>query len=141
VPVSGPSLSQELVEARWRLELMPVQGPDGDGISLPSPEAWQAATAALRASASWIWHDTDKKGRPRSRECRPDLLDLTLRMAGPDLAEIAYSAAIDPAGRSLRPEQLQHWFEQHLGQPLALIRLCRESLRLGTVEAAATGPC
>jgi hypothetical protein len=43
---------------------------------------------------------------------------------------VEYSATIDPAGRSLRPEQLQHWFQQQLGVPLALRRLRRQSLQL-----------
>jgi radical SAM family uncharacterized protein/radical SAM-linked protein len=130
VPVSAPSLSQELAQARWRLELMPAQSPGGDAVMPPEPEGWQAAAAALLASDSWIWHDTDKKGRPRSRECRPDLLDLALTMERPERVRLAYTAAIDPAGRSLRPDQLQHWFEQQLGVPLAVVSLCRESLRL-----------
>ena len=96
----------------------------------PTAEAWQAAAAALLASDSWIWHDTDKKGRPRSRECRPDLLALSLEPQPNGGVLLRYSAAIDPAGRSLRPEQLQHWFTEHLGQPLLVQRLRRESLQL-----------
>jgi radical SAM-linked protein len=126
VPVSGPSLSQELAVASWRIELAPEAG----ATHPPAPEAWQAAAAALLASDSWIWHDTDKKGRPRSRECRPDLLTLSLAPIGEARVALVYSAAIDPAGRSLRPEQLQHWFAERLGQPLTLQRLRRESLQL-----------
>ena len=66
VPVSGPSLSQELVGACWELQLQPVAD------SLPA-EVWQGAVDELIASESWIWNDTDKKGRPRQRDCRPYL--------------------------------------------------------------------
>jgi radical SAM family uncharacterized protein/radical SAM-linked protein len=125
VPVSGPSLSQELQAASWQLEL--AVAPEAGAV--PTTEAWQAAAAALLASDSWIWHDTDKKGRPRSRECRQDLLSLVLEPTAAGVS-LGYSAAIDPAGRSLRPEQLQHWFAQQLDQPLQLLRLRRRSLQL-----------
>ncbi|MFM8936296.1 MAG: TIGR03936 family radical SAM-associated protein, partial [Vulcanococcus sp.] len=132
VPVAGPSLSQELVTASWQLEL--ALAPEASGV--PAVAAWTAAAEALLASESWIWHDTDKKGRPRSRECRPDLLSLAV-VAGLDqpgapasAALLRYSAAIDAAGRSLRPEQLQHWFAQQLNQPLQLAALRRQALQL-----------
>jgi radical SAM family uncharacterized protein/radical SAM-linked protein len=130
VPVSGPSLSQELVASSWWLELMasPTAGPEAS--AGPGPHDWQAAAEALLASDSWIWHDTDKKGRPRSRDCRPDLRDLSVQPDHTGVVAVTYTAAIDAAGRSLRPEQLQHWFQQRLGVELALLRLRRQSLQL-----------
>ncbi|MFM2157764.1 MAG: hypothetical protein RLZZ124_238 [Cyanobacteriota bacterium] len=132
VPVSGPSLSQELAEAHWRLELAvaAAAADDPDAPPPPGADAWRRAADALLTCESWIWHDTDKKGRPRQRECRPDLLSLTLEPGPAGAAVLVYSAAIDGAGRSLRPEQLQHWFQQQLGLPLELRRLRRQSLRL-----------
>jgi radical SAM-linked protein len=127
VPVSGPSLSQELEAATWWLELAETSDAPA---AFPGAGAWQAAAQALLASDSWIWHDTDKKGRPRSRECRPDLLRLVVQPQPEGAIGVEYSATIDPAGRSLRPEQLQHWFQQQLGVPLALRRLRRQSLQL-----------
>ena len=127
VPVSGPSLSQELEAATWWLELAETSDAP---VAFPGAGAWQAAAQALLASDSWIWHDTDKKGRPRSRECRPDLLRLVVQTQPEGAIGVEYSATIDPAGRSLRPEQLQHWFQQQLGVPLALRRLRRQSLQL-----------
>lgn len=126
VPVSGGSLSQELAAATWQLQLQPQQ---------PGPLAWQGAMEALLASAEWIWEDTDKKGRPRQRDCRPFLQALELVGGSADAAAassatLRYTAVVDPAGRSLRPEQLQHWFSQHLGQPLEMQSLRRESLQL-----------
>jgi radical SAM-linked protein len=124
VAVSGPSLSQELVGACWQLQLRPVAG------WLPV-EAWQAAVNELLASESWIWQDTDKKGRPRQRECRPYLQSLEWA-AAPDQGSVGlrYSAEVDPAGRSLRPEQLQHWFAERLAVELEMVSLRRESLLL-----------
>jgi radical SAM-linked protein len=130
VPVSGPSLSQELVASSWWLELMatPPSGPEAS--AGPGPHDWHTAAEALLASDSWIWHDTDKKGRPRSRDCRPDLRDLSVQPDHTGVVAVTYTAAIDAAGRSLRPEQLQHWFQQQLGVELALLRLRRQSLQL-----------
>ena len=124
VPVSGPSLSQELMGACWQLQLQPVAG------SLPA-EAWQGAVDELLASESWIWNDTDKKGRPRQRDCRPYLQSLEWA-AAPGIGSVClhYSAEVDPAGRSLRPEQLQHWFAERLAVELEMVSLRRESLQL-----------
>jgi radical SAM-linked protein len=124
VPVSGPSLSQELVGACWQLQLRPVA-------DLLPDEAWQGAVDALLASDSWIWQDTDKKGRPRQRDCRPYLQSLEWSAAPePGNVRLRYSAEVDPAGRSLRPEQLQHWFAERLAVELEMVSLRRESLQL-----------
>jgi radical SAM-linked protein len=128
VPVSGPSLSQELAAARWSLELRGEDSPE----ALLTPQLWRQAAAQLLQASSWIWNDTDKKGRPRQRDCRPYLQALEVFELGGDPAgaQLDYSAEIDAAGRSLRPEQLQHWFSERLGQPLQLGRLCRLGLQL-----------
>ena len=127
VQVFGPSLSQELAGACWQLELQASTAAEA-----PSAEIWQAAAQALLASEEWIWNDTDKKGRPRQRDCRPFLQALELRTdaasAGP--VQLRYSAVVDPAGRSLRPDQLQHWFSQRLERDLEMVSLRRESLQL-----------
>lgn len=125
VPVSGVSLSQELVAAGWRLTLRASAEPVASA-------QWSEAVAELLASSEWIWHDTDKKGRPRQRDCRPDLQHLELLSVDALTQQtcLAYRALIDPAGRSLRPEQLQHWLAEHLGQPLEIVSLRRESLQL-----------
>jgi radical SAM-linked protein len=128
VEVFGPSLSQQLEAARWRIQLTPAPDP-----SLPSLDQWQQAVGALLAAPSLIWQDTDKKGRPRQRDCRDSLLDLgfTMEPAGTVMLELV--AAIDPSGRSLRPEQLQHWLAKELHRPLVLGRLQRQALLLKPV--------
>ena len=128
VEVFGASLSQELVGARWRLQLRPIAG--APEMAAPSLAAWQAATADLLASDTWTWHDTDKKGRPRQRDCRPFLESLGVSSVAADVVMVRYSAVVDPAGRSLRPEQLQHWFSQALDLQLEMVSLRRESLQL-----------
>jgi hypothetical protein len=152
VPLAGPSLSQELAAAHWTLVLEP--GPsdqaspsslalsfdgagDGDpqeqadaGASGPPPgEAWQSAAADLLAAPQWIWADTDKKGRPRQRDLRGALASLVVEPQDAAVT-LKVEATIDGAGRSLRPEQLQHWFSNRLGWPLHLRRVSRDGLVL-----------
>jgi radical SAM-linked protein len=130
VEVSAASLSQELVAARWQLQLRPTG--TGAESTVPALAAWQAAAAELLNSSSWIWHDTDKKGRPRQRDCRPFLESLAVEGVAqrPAVVELRYGALVDSAGRSLRPEQLQHWFSQQLDAGLEMVSLRRESLQL-----------
>ena len=124
VEVFGVSLSQELASARWQFVLKPQAGP-------LTSEQWQQARASLLAAENLMWNDTDKKGRPRSRDCRPFLLDLQWaepQSAGSLLCTLW--ASIDASGRSLRPEQVQHWLGERLGQSLALSSLRRQALLL-----------
>jgi hypothetical protein len=48
-------------------------------------------------------------------------------------------AAIDGSGRSLRPEQVQHWIAERLGQSLALTALHRQALVLKPVLISIQG--
>jgi radical SAM family uncharacterized protein/radical SAM-linked protein len=131
VPTFGPSLSQELHQAHWRFSLRAAGAPALE------PEACAAAIAALLAAAELSWQDTDKKGRPRQRDCRPELVDLRRvdptvcpGAAAPDALVLELEAAIDGAGRSLRPSQVTHWLAQHLGCELVLGHQCRTALLL-----------
>ena len=130
VAVAAPSLSQELREAHWRLELRPERAPNPEG------GAWREACAALLAAPSLPWHDTDKKGRPRERDCRPYLLALALASdpdPDPDRAgavRLDLRARIDPQGRSLRPEFLRQWLAEQLATPLQLGQIERRALLL-----------
>jgi len=131
VPTFGPSLSQELLEAHWRLELLPTA---------PAPDraGWQEATEALLAAVELPWHDHDKKGRPRRRDCRPFLIAVAPLDAGlsgsqpprPGAVMLELRARIDAQGRSLRPEHLRHWLSEALDQPLQLGRIQRCALTL-----------
>ncbi len=135
VPVAGPSLAQQIRAAHWRITLLPVEGAEA-----PSPGRWATAIAELLAAGELLWNDKDKKGRPRQRDCRPYLLGL--RPADLDAAAseplsqatqvLDLEAAVDPQGRSLRPEHLCHWLGELLGQPLRLGAVQRRCLRLGS---------
>jgi hypothetical protein len=136
VPVAGLSLSQEIVASHWLLVLQPSEG------RVVPLEAWRDAAAALLGAASWIWEDTDKKGRPRQRDCRPFLQQLQLNPTDPPgQMELHVQALVDPTGRSLRPEQLQQWFAEQLQVPLDLVRLRRCSLQLASAESLPNQPC
>jgi hypothetical protein len=102
VPVAAPSLSQELCAAVWRFNLVPepagrqqvealagavtgsaaaVQAAQACAEApLPPPALadWRRAIDGLLGATSLPWRDTDKKGRPRERDCRPYLLGLAL---------------------------------------------------------------
>jgi len=155
VPLAAVSLSQELLQADWSFDLVPAApaaaetsspaagdrgaGPvRGSGAAVlqawPGREAWDEAIAALLAAPALPWQDTDKKGRPRSRDCRPALLALRLDPQPPPPAAqrigIELEAAIDPAGRSLRPEQIAAWLAQRLAIPLEPARVRRRALLL-----------
>ncbi|MCP9928580.1 TIGR03960 family B12-binding radical SAM protein [Cyanobium sp. CH-040] len=133
VPTFGPSLSQELAEALWHFSLRSTATARG---SAPQRLDWQGAIERLLAADALIWEDTDKKGRPRQRDCRPDLLDLRLietdgaQDVTAGRARLAVHASVDAAGRSLRPDQLAHWLGRELGVPLRCERQCRAALLL-----------
>ena len=122
VPVSSPSLSQEIRAAVWSFDVELESGMTFD---------WSPAIAALLAADQLIWHDTDKKGRPRSRDCRSVLRRLDV-LSGPEDSRLRLrlEADVDSMGRSLRPSQIQHWLEQQVSEPIALQSLKRDRLEL-----------
>ena len=124
VPVGGPSLSQEIRGAVWSFD-----------VDLESPGAiavdWDAALHALLGADALIWNDTDKKGRPRQRDCRASLQSLEIMEArGRQGQRLRLEAGVDEMGRSLRPAQIQHWLAEQLNQPIAVDKVCRDALVL-----------
>jgi radical SAM family uncharacterized protein/radical SAM-linked protein len=126
VPTFGPSLSQELASAHWEMALRSDQP--------LARERLLQAVAAIRSAPVLLWHDTDKKGRPRQRDCRPSLQALELLEPAPATPEssprLRLDAAVDGAGRSIRPDQVRHWLAEELAVPLQLGRQCRVALQL-----------
>ncbi|MFM8524016.1 MAG: TIGR03960 family B12-binding radical SAM protein [Cyanobacteriota bacterium] len=131
VPVAGASLAMEVEAALWRIAFQPALASSADaGASWPDRAAWETAVADVLAAESLLWQDTDKKGRPRERECRPSLETLNLLAWEPQGVSLRLRATVDGAGRSLRPEQLRHWLAERLRVELSLGALCREALLL-----------
>lgn len=129
VPVFGQSLSQQLEAARWSFELKPQA--EDPAISF---EQWKQVVDDLLSRDTLVWDDTDKKGRPRQRDCRPALETLEIVAPVDEAAESGVTlecfAQIDDQGRSLKPAQLQHWLSEALEQPLHLHNVRRLELRL-----------
>ncbi len=127
VPVSGPSLSQRITAAVWSFDLF-LAGQNSRDVA---PVDWLAAVGAVVASESLIWHDTDKKGRPRQRDCRPSLQVLEcLGLQEEGRIRLRLKAEVDAMGRSIRPTQIQHWLTEHLQCSIGMDRLCRDGLLL-----------
>ena len=132
MPVGNSSLSQSLVAASWRFDL---------AVESEAPlkwYQWQAAIGALIEARELVWHDTDKKGRPRQRDCRPALRELQLcngfeedgESLCLDVVQLRLEASIDSMGRSLKPAQVQHWLAEELGYSLRMTGVQREELNL-----------
>ena len=132
VPVGGSSLSQLLVAASWRFDL---------AIESEKPSTWhqwQVAVESLKEAHELLWHDIDKKGRPRQRDCRPALRELQLcnrcEEGGEslclDVVQLRLEASIDSMGRSLKPVQVQHWLAEQMGEPLRMSGVQRQELKL-----------
>jgi len=136
VDIEGPSLSALVRGALWQFEAAMV-----DGLPTPNPIHWQEALTALMAASELPWQDKDKKGRPRQRDYRELLLDLSLLAptteapgpVGPRGAVIlALESAITPQGLGLKPDHLCHWLGHQLGRPLRADRPRRMALCLDT---------
>ena len=125
VPVASRSLSQEIRAAVWSFDLQVAPESPREGVD------WSMAVAAITAAEQLIWHDTDKKGRPRQRDCRSALRRLeVLDGSSPHRGRLRLEAEVDEMGRSLRPAQLQHWIAEQQGVTLEIIGLSREALQL-----------
>lgn len=127
VPVSEPSLSQRLASARWNFRVSLAHSTSAAPQSCL--EVLEQACQALVEKDQLIWHDTDKKGRPRERDCRSSLLSLEAS-SGTDGITVHLHASIDEMGRSIKPAQIQHWLQEHLGGPLQVDHVQRTALQL-----------
>ena len=133
VLLEGPSLSQELEGALWRFALHPGAA-GGSPVDWPEPEDWDLALRTLLEQETWIWHDHDKKGRPRQRDCRPALREARLLHHDAEAkgVELVLDTQINAQGFGVRPGHLQSWLGTHLGLPLRLGYQRREALVLKT---------
>ena len=127
VPVSEPSLSQRLASARWNFRVSLAHS--NSAAPQSCLEVLEQACQALVEKDQLIWHDTDKKGRPRERDCRSSLLSLEAS-SGTDGITVHLHASIDEMGRSIKPAQIQHWLQEHLGGPLQVDQVQRTALQL-----------
>ena len=124
VPLGQKSLAQLLEGARWIMGFCPESGAALAG------QTWQAACRAVLAAPGLPWEDMDKKGRRRQRDLRPLLKDLTVQGQRGAAVRLAVDVAIDPTGRSLKPEQLETILADRLGEELCITTLRRDWLYL-----------
>ncbi len=131
-PFSKKSLSQLLKEAVWSFNLESKYEP------YPSRYEWDIALSEIINSEKLIWKDTDKKGRLRERDCREALDSLEIIDKYSQESELNQTknislklkARIDQMGRSLKPNQIQHWLSEYLGQELMISGIKRNELVL-----------
>ena len=110
-----------------------------DGEARRAGKEWKQAVDDLLARDTLVWDDTDKKGRPRQRDCRPALetFEIVAPIEGVAVngepvegVRLEFFAQIDHQGRSLKPAQLKHWLSEALMQSLHLHNVRRLELRL-----------
>ena len=136
VPVSEPSLSQRLASARWNFRVSLAHS--NSAAPQLCLEVLEQACQALVEKDQLIWHDTDKKGRPRERDCRSSLLSLEAS-SGTAGITVHLHASIDEMGRSIKPAQIQHWLQEHLGGPLEVDQVQRTALLLQESQSPVLG--
>lgn len=132
IPQHRPSLSQELHSAIWSFEVTNNQ------TSKATLSQWKKAISMLLEAKELIWKDSDKKGRPRTRNFRPALASLKINNA--KSLELSYKSKldvqlvletlIDPMGRSLKPMQVKHWLEEYFGHHLEIRHIQRDEILL-----------
>ncbi len=135
VNLKRKSISQDLVEAHWSFELRSTSEVNTSEFELLS------AIDSITNSHQLIWEDFDKKGRPRQRDCLPNLKTLEVKFpADSELgikaigsmnnALIRLEARIDSLGRSIKPNQVKYWLEKHIGKSLEITSIKRDELIL-----------
>ncbi len=133
VDLKGTSLSQQLNSAIWSFYLKTKESNTLDSIR------WEEALDQIITAPSLVWHDTDKKGRPRERDFRPSLTALKIHfksetndfeLFNDGWVHIELETGIDPQGRSIKPTQIQQWFEEKLKESLLITGIRREKLKL-----------
>ena len=67
--------------------------------------------------------------RGGQRDCRSSLLSLEAS-SGTAGITVHLHASIDEMGRSIKPAQIQHWLQEHLGGPLEVDQVQRTALLL-----------
>ena len=86
-----------------------------------------------------MWIDTDKKGRERKRDLRPQLQNLKFISSRNEFKEptspqeqitVELQSLISPIGQSIKPIHIQYWLSQFLGISLKIEDIKRNELIL-----------
>ncbi len=132
VPIKSKSLSQEIESAVWVFELKLL---NNKSIHVSS---WEKAISAVSNSPYLIWKDSDKKGRPRERDYKNELISLKLDLVEQkekkaviaNSVQITMQTSVDLQGRSIKPSQIQKWISEKIGGPLTIKNVKRQELLL-----------
>ncbi len=132
VPLNECSLSQKLTAAIWSFSI------ESCSELAPNVIEWRNAVNSISDAKKLIWRDQDKKGRPRERDFRPELRSLRLSLETSkekyfqpiSSARLELDSLIDPIGRSIKPQHVQHWLEEYFGDPLIITGLKRDELQI-----------
>ncbi len=129
---SRSKLSQEVISSCWSFSVKVVSN------KVLTKYEWEKAINSLLISSELIWNDTDKKGRPRKRNYRPELKSLQIRneensikdLKGLKEIRIHLDTYVDPLGRSIKPIHVKYWLEKYLGHSLTISRMQRDEIHL-----------
>ncbi len=132
IPITKKGLSQEIAGSIWTFSLQARTE------SKKSLHDWGKAIASLLETKEIIWHDKDKKGRPRTRNCRPCLGSLKLKTTSVSSSPetqvqrvgLELNTKIDDLGRSIKPIQIKCWLEEYFDQSLIIDDVKRDEIKL-----------
>ncbi len=132
IPIQKAKLSQELLQANWHFQL---QGEKGLVLDLEKSEY---AIEEIVNSKELIWVDTDKKGRSRKRDLKPELKNLHLiqnqlkqnQLAHDKTISIELQSLISPIGQSVKPMHIKHLLTKSLGHSITIKDIKRSNLIL-----------
>lgn len=132
IPIQKAKLSQELVQANWHFQLQWENGLKLDF------EKWEYAIKKIVNSKELIWIDTDKKGRSRKRDLKPELKKLHVtqnkiknnHLTHEETISIELQSLISPIGQSIKPMHIKHLLTKSLGHSITIKDIKRSKLIL-----------
>ncbi len=132
IPIKKISLSQEIIEAIWRFKVTIISK------KLTDISQWNKAIENISNSKHLIWVDSDKKGRKRERDFKPELKSLKIKAYSKsnkkcihsNTIEIELRSFISPLGKNIKPDYIKCWLEAFLGNSLKITELQRTQLVL-----------
>ncbi len=132
IPIQKSKLSQELMQANWHFE---IQGRKGSQFG---SKKWEHAIKTIVNSKELIWVDTDKKGRLRERDLKPELKNLLLteykikndQLDDEETISIELQSLISPIGQSIKPMHIKHLLAKSLGHSITIKDIKRSKLIL-----------
>ncbi len=132
IPLQTAKLSQELVQANWHFQLQEEEGCKLDFVK------WESAIEEILNSKELIWVDTDKKGRVRKRDLKPELKNLRLTkqksknypLGHEQTVSIELQSLISPIGQSIKPMHIKHLLDKSFGHSLTIKEIKRSNLIL-----------